>query len=222
MEKFLDWDSNEEIQIFRDYLRIPTVHPNVNYGELHYYYYYFCKIVENKIENIFLFLDNCVEFLKRQASNLDLPVRVIELHPRKPIVIMTWVGEEPSLKTIILNSHMDVVPVFEEKWTQPPFGANMDRNGKIYARGAQDMKCVGMQFLGAIRAMKKEGIRLKRTIHITFVPDEETGGKLGMAEFVHTKEFRDLNCAFAIDEGIAGPGEEFPLYYAERSLWREY
>lgn len=26
------WENNEEIQIFREYLRIPTVHPNIDYG----------------------------------------------------------------------------------------------------------------------------------------------------------------------------------------------
>lgn len=28
------WEDNEEIKIFREYLRIPSVHPNVDYGEL--------------------------------------------------------------------------------------------------------------------------------------------------------------------------------------------
>lgn len=27
-----DWENNEEIKIFREYLRIPSVHPNINYG----------------------------------------------------------------------------------------------------------------------------------------------------------------------------------------------
>lgn len=27
-----DWEKNEEIQLFREYLRIPSVHPNVDYG----------------------------------------------------------------------------------------------------------------------------------------------------------------------------------------------
>jgi len=27
------WENNEEIKIFREYLRIPTVHPNVDYSE---------------------------------------------------------------------------------------------------------------------------------------------------------------------------------------------
>lgn len=27
-----NWDNNEEIKIFREYLKIPTVHPNIDYG----------------------------------------------------------------------------------------------------------------------------------------------------------------------------------------------
>lgn len=27
-----DYENNEEIKIFREYLRIPTVHPNIDYG----------------------------------------------------------------------------------------------------------------------------------------------------------------------------------------------
>lgn len=32
------------------------------------------------------------------------------------------------------------------------------------------MKSVGIQYLEAIRYLKEDGVRLKRTIHITFVP----------------------------------------------------
>ncbi|XP_055522517.1 aminoacylase-1B-like [Wyeomyia smithii] len=193
-KRYQEWENNEEIQIFREYLRIPSVHPDVNY-------------------------DKCVEFLTRQAEGLELPVQVIEFNPGKPIVVITWEGTDPTAKSIILNSHTDVVPVYAERWSHPPFAAEMDNEGRIYARGAQDMKCVGMQFLAAIRALKRDGVRLKRTIHATFVPDEEIGGKLGMKEWVHKDSFLKLNCGFAIDEGIAGPGEEYPLFYGERSVW---
>ena len=37
-----------------------------------------------------------------------------------------------------------------------PFGAVMDEHGNIFARGSQDMKCVGMQYLEAIRLLKHE------------------------------------------------------------------
>lgn len=193
-KRYERWENNEEIKIFREYLRIASVHPDVNY-------------------------EPCIEFLTRQAEGLGLPVQVVEAYPGKPIVIITWQGTDPAEKSIILNSHMDVVPVYAERWTYAPFAADMDREGRIYARGAQDMKCVGMQFLAVIRALKRDGVQLKRTIHATFVPDEEIGGQLGMGEFVHKDAFKNLNCGFAIDEGIASATEDFCLYYGERSIW---
>lgn len=41
-----------------------------------------------------------------------------------------------------------------------------------------------------------------------------------MRAFVKTDAFRNLNVGFALDEGIASPDEEFPVFYAERSVWR--
>lgn len=32
--------------------------------------------------------------------------------PGKPVVIITWVGQKPELSSILLTSHMDVVPVY--------------------------------------------------------------------------------------------------------------
>lgn len=196
MSKLSEWEQNEEINYFREYLRIPSVHPNINY-------------------------DPCIEFLKRQATDLNLPLKIYHpVDPKNPVVVITWTGTQPNLPAIILNSHMDVVPVFEENWTHPPFGAEMDAEGRIFARGAQDMKCVGMQYLSAIRSLKKEGKTFKRTIHLTFVADEELGGGRGMKPFVLTDDFKKLNVGFSLDEGIAAPDEVYPVFYAERSIWR--
>ncbi|XP_014256863.1 aminoacylase-1-like [Cimex lectularius] len=183
------------VKNFREYLRIPSVQPNVNY-------------------------DGCVDFLKRQAKALDLPVRVFVPTPAKPVVIITWLGLEPSLPSLLLNSHMDVVPVFPEKWTHDPFGAEKDANGNIYARGAQDMKCVGIQYIEAVRRLKESGVRLRRTIHMSFVPDEEIGGEDGMGKWVLTDDFRSLNVGCALDEGMASVDETYLLFYGERSIWQ--
>lgn len=48
----------------------------------------------------------------------------------------------------------------------------MDEDGRIYARGTQDMKSVGIQYLEAIRYLKEESVLLKRTVHVSFVPGE--------------------------------------------------
>lgn len=53
-----------------------------------------------------------MEFLKKEAKKLDLPIEVYVLIPNKPIVVITWEGKNPNLPSVLLNSHMDVVPVF--------------------------------------------------------------------------------------------------------------
>jgi aminoacylase len=184
----------QAVNNFREYLRIPTVHPNINY-------------------------DACVKFLENQAKSLDLPIKVYHVVPKKPIVIITWTGTEPTLPSILLNSHMDVVPVFEEKWTHKPFAADLDEQNNIYARGSQDVKCVGIQYLEAVRRLKRDGVTLKRTLHISFVPDEETGGVDGMKQFVYTKDFQNLNVGMGLDEGMPSSSEKFAIFNAERNIW---
>jgi aminoacylase len=137
----------------------------------------------------------------------------------KPIVVMKLKGSDPSLPSLILNSHTDVVPVQEERWLFPPFDAHKKANGDIVARGSQDMKCVGIWYMEAIREILAKKLKLKRTLYITWVPDEEIGGKDGMEMFVHSKEFKDLNAGFALDEGLANENNAFKLYYGERSPW---
>ncbi|KAL5278508.1 ACY1.2 family protein [Megaselia abdita] len=187
--------ANKEIEIFREFLRIPSVHPNINY-------------------------DSCVQFLKKQAESLNLPLKVnFAGDPTKPIVVITFEGSQPELSSIMLNCHMDVVPVDEDKWVHPPFSAHMDEEGRIFARGSQDMKCLGTQYLAVIRELQKSGTKLKRTLHLTFVPDEEIGGKFGMQAFVHTTAFKDLNIGFAIDEGTPEEDDVYKVYFAERTMW---
>lgn len=160
--------------------------------------------------------------MKRQAASLELPVDVLyPVNQANPVVVMKWLGKQPELPAIILNSHTDVVPVFENKWTHGPFTADLDDEGRIYARGSQDMKCVGTQYLAAVRALKASGFQPKRTVYLTFVPDEEVGGHLGMRELVKGDYFKKLNVGFSFDEGISSEDETYAVYYAERTLWRK-
>ncbi|KAL4710514.1 hypothetical protein ACJJTC_008916 [Scirpophaga incertulas] len=180
------------IERLRSYLKIPSVHPDVDYS-------------------------GCVKFLQDQAKSLGLPVAVYEFVPKKPVVIITCKGLQPELPSILLNSHMDVVPVYEEHWTHPPFEAVISKDGWIYARGAQDMKSIGMMHLEAVRSLRKSGSPLRRTVHISFVPDEEIGGVDGMKKFSESPEFKALNIGFALDESIpSGSANEVLAYNGER------
>lgn len=117
---------------------------------------------------------------------------------------------------------MDVVPVFPEHWSHPPFAADIDEQGRIFARGAQDMKSLGMQYLAAIRALKKSKQTLERTLHLTYVPDEETDAIYGMKPFVHHDIFKSMNVGFALDEGWTNQDDIYRIFYGEVSNWSKY
>lgn len=77
-------------------------------------------------------------------------------------------------RSILLSGHMDVVQR-GTKWTYDPFGGTVE-NGKIYGRGACDMKGGIAAMTMAVKAIQASGIRLKGDIKIATVVDEEAGG----------------------------------------------
>ncbi|OAY70715.1 Aminoacylase-1 [Ananas comosus] len=86
-------------------------------------------------------------------------------------------------------------------------------------RAPQDMKCVGMQYLEAIRRLRAAGFTPDRTIYLSFVPDEEIGGKDGAGAFASSSKFEEMNVGLVLDEGLASPGEEYRVFYGERCPW---
>jgi succinyl-diaminopimelate desuccinylase len=77
------------------------------------------------------------------------------------------------------NSHIDVVET-GEGWTKAPFAADLI-DGKIYGRGACDMKGGMASSIIAVEALIDSGIELKGAIEISGTGDEESGGLGGVA-----------------------------------------
>lgn len=96
-------------------------------------------------------------------------------------------GNSPGAK-ILLDGHLDTVPVAKpEAWTQSPFGAERT-NGKIYGRGTTDMK-------GAVAAMASAAAYFaERTSH-------HFGGKIYVSGVVHEECFEGI-AARAISQRI--------------------
>lgn len=132
---------------------------------------------------------------------------------------MKLIGTDTSIPSLLLNSHTDVVPVSEQHWNTDPFAAVITDEGKIVARGAQDMKCVGAGYIEALRRLIKAGWKPRRTIILTFVPDEEIGGHDGMEKLIHTDLFKSFNVGMALDEGLPSPFPSFFVFNQERVPW---
>jgi acetylornithine deacetylase len=101
-----------------------------------------------------------------------IPARLDEVEPGRPNVLAELGAGEGA--TLLWNGHMDVVPVGNrDAWTSDPFGAEI-RDGRLYGRGAADMK-------GGVAAMMAAAMALQRTggvrgrLRLAFVMGEETG-----------------------------------------------
>jgi acetylornithine deacetylase/succinyl-diaminopimelate desuccinylase-like protein len=87
-----------------------------------------------------------------------------------------------SLGGIVLHHHIDVVYADPRYWAVDPFGGVI-RDGYLYGRGAIDMKSTGILHLGALLALKRARVPLKRDLVFLATADEEAGSQFG-AQFI--------------------------------------
>ena len=78
-------------------------------------------------------------------------------------------------RSIILNGHVDVVPEGIVDWLDHPFSGKLE-DGRIYGRGASDMKGGLIAAVMAVKAICDSNLRLKGDVIIQSVVEEETGG----------------------------------------------
>ncbi|MEM4091249.1 MAG: M20/M25/M40 family metallo-hydrolase [Thermoplasmatales archaeon] len=101
----------------------------------------------------------------------------------RPSVVGILEGEKYGL-TLMLNGHLDTVPIGDRSsWSVDPFGGEII-DGKIYGRGATDMKGGVAAMISASHAVIKSVLNLRGKLLLTFVADEEGRG-MGIQDLLH-------------------------------------
>jgi succinyl-diaminopimelate desuccinylase len=98
-------------------------------------------------------------------------------HPR--INVIGSQAGTANTPAIHLNGHFDVVPT-GNGWTRDPFGGEIF-DGKLYGRGACDMKAGIAAAVFAVEAIRRAGIAHTAPLEISGTVDEESGGVAGVA-----------------------------------------
>jgi succinyl-diaminopimelate desuccinylase len=115
-----------------------------------------------------------------QARGFD--VRMDEVAPGRPNVIVTW-NAEGAGRTLMFEGHTDVVtPGDLSAWTHDPFGAHIE-GGRMYGRGTNDTKGNLAAMLVAMAALKKAGVALAGSLVGGVLCDEEDQ-MLGVQDFI--------------------------------------
>ena len=173
-------DAAEEIVDFTSALiRIPTVNPPGNA------------------------YPDCAQFIGRRLAQGGFDVDYIPAegrpehtttHPRVNVV-----GRKPgrtARPAVHLNGHFDVVPA-GGGWTVDPFGG-LVRDGRIYGRGACDMKAGIAAAVYAVEAIRRAGVTLDGSVEVSGTVDEESGGFAGVAYLAETGRITSSHLDYVI------------------------
>ncbi len=111
-----------------------------------------------------------IDFVANYLRSLGVEPRRLPNAAGDKAALMATIG--PSVDGgIVLSGHTDVVPVEGQLWTGDPFEMR-EIEGKLYGRGACDMKGFDAAVLAMVPTFLAAGLR--RPIHIVLSYDEET------------------------------------------------
>ena len=128
-------------------------------------------------------------WLAKQGFELEVQA----VAPGRPNVI-AWLGEKGDGKSLLLEGHTDVVTEGNPaEWIHPPFGADLV-DGRIYGRGAADMKSGLAAAMAAATAIKRSGAPLNGRLVVGALVDEE-GDMIGARHLCTTAIGRELDAA---------------------------
>jgi acetylornithine deacetylase len=126
----------------------------------------------------------------------------------RPLTVAIFRGRGGG-RSLVINGHIDVVSAGDESlWESPPFAADM-RNGRVYGRGAVDMKGGIGAALFALRALRESGVELAGDVVVELVPDEETCAMGTVAAIAR---------GYRADAGLVPEPTGFDVWIATRGL----
>jgi acetylornithine deacetylase len=117
-------------------------------------------------------------FVAGEMEGLGMETRRFEPEPGRVSVLgrLPGTGGGPSL---MLYAHLDTVGI---EGMADPFSGE-ERDGRVYGRGAYDMKGGLAACLAAVRTLRDAGVRLRGDLLIAAVADEEVAS-IGMADLL--------------------------------------
>lgn len=147
-----------------------------------------------------------IAFVKDKMEEIGMRVKTYPLFPYEEgsskVNLIGTLGQ--CEKTgLLFYGHVDTVGVDEHLWTVPPFGGIV-KEGRIYGRGATDMKGAVAAMLVAMKTLKSTCKNLKKNVQLLITVDEEVG-KVWQIKYLMEKGIIDAE-ALIVGEPSGVPG----------------
>ena len=179
----------------KDLLRIPSVSTDMSYADE---------------------VKRAAQWLVSNLEDMGLTAELIEtdIHP---LVYAEWMGAGADAKTVLIYGHFDVQPAaMEDGWDSDPFEP-IERDGKIYCRGASDDKGQLFIHVKAVESYLQSVGELPVNVKFILEGEEESGGE-SIAAFVreHPEKLQADVCV--ISDGGMQQIEEPAIVYSVRGI----
>ena len=129
-------------------------------------------------------------YIKRTLEDHHIFCELVPFAPNRTNLIAE-VGDEKG-PVLALSGHLDTVAAGDfQKWTYPPFAGQLV-DGKIYGRGAVDMKSGLAAMVGALIELQEADLLKHGKVRLIATVDEEVGGK-GSLELTNQGYVHDVD-----------------------------
>ncbi len=185
-------DKNEIISFLSDLIKLESFPPEFNEKRV-------ALAIQNKL------MDYGIESAIDDLNNLEGVGRVN---------IFASIGSASS-PHLSYSGHLDTVPPLEEGWRYGPFSAEII-DGKMYGRGAVDMKAGVTAMVMALCILKKSGIKLNGKLSFLGTAGEEVGCQ-------GARLYREKYGAEDIDALAISEASNKKIFLAEKgALWIKF
>jgi len=144
----------------------------------------------------------CAAWLSDHLKKIGMESKLLET-PSKPVVFAEFKGK-PGRPVISFYGHYDVQPADPlEKWQSKPFEPEL-RDGRMYARGAQDNKGQVFYLLKAVETLIAQN-SLECTLKVFIEGEEESGSGGISAKLEDWKDLLKSDVFMVCDTGCIEP-----------------
>lgn len=152
------------------------------------------------------------QYVEEYLRSLGLKTELLDFLPNRPNLFAEYKVNDKG-KKFLFDGHLDTVPVGNPLlWTVDPFSGTL-KEGKIFGRGAADMKGSIAAFVHALETLIDSGVELNGSVHMLLTSDEEISA-LGTREF--------LKKGYSADASIVGEPSCLEVNVAHKGVarWR--
>ena len=180
---YLRTTRDDHFQEFLDLLRIPSVSTTPELaGDVH----------------------RCAEWVADRMRRAGIPTVELVETGRHPVITGEWISA-PGKPTVLIYGHYDVQPADPlDLWETPPFEPTI-RDGRIFARGAADMKSNLITVIQAIEAVAKSNTVMPVNLRFFFEGEEEIGSPSAPQVVESLKSRLEADGVLSCDGGMESP-----------------